>query len=257
LLTSPPRFTAADALDPAVLRPFLDRVAAHPRASAVPVRDLVERARTSGIDQLAVEDSLAAAEPVPAFLKGLTLLRTNQLAPAATAFRAALSAAPDFYPAMVYLGACYAAGGNDKEAAGAWRTALIKEGDTRALHVLLVDALLRQQNGPAALDSVGAALVRWPDDDELKRRFVLASFLAGRYAEGLKALDGLIETHADDEMTLMAGLHVLYESTSAGKPVNGAEDDRARMARLADAYRAAGGQSVALVDSWLEATRRR
>jgi tetratricopeptide (TPR) repeat protein len=204
-----------------------------------------------------VGDALAGDEPVAAFLKGLTLLRTNQLDPAANAFRAALRAAPDFYPAMVYLGACFAAGGNDKEAAGAWRTALIKEGETRALHVLLVDALLRQQQGAAALETVDAALARWPADDELMRRFVLAALLAGRYADGLQALEGLIENHADDEVTLMAGLLVLYESLSAGTPVNGIEDDRARMTRLADAYRAAGGRSVALVDSWLEAARKR
>jgi VWFA-related protein len=257
LLAGPPRFTPADALAPPVLGPVLDRTAAHPGASAPAVRELVDRARSAGIDQLTVADALAADQPVAAFLQGLTLLRANQLEPAADAFRAALRAAPDFYPAMVYLGACYAAGGNDKDAAGAWRTALIKEGETRALHVLLVDALLRQQQAAAALQAVDAALARWPADDELKRRFVLAALLAGRYADGLQALDGLIEIHADDEVTLMAGLLVLYESLTAGSPVNGIEEDRARMRRLADAYRAVGGQSAALVDSWLEAARTR
>jgi VWFA-related protein len=257
LLAVPPRFTAADALAPPVLGPLLDRVAARPEASAPSVRALVDRARSSGVDGLTVSGELAADEPVAAFLEGLTLLRGNQLDPAANAFRAALRAAPDFYPAMVYLGACFAAGGNDKEAAGAWQTALIKEGETRAVHVLLVDALLRQLEGAAALRTVDAALARWPADEELKRRFVLAALLDGRYADGLQALDGLIESHADDELTLMAGLLVLYESTNAGTPVNGVEDDRARMTRLAGAYRAAGGQSVALVDSWLEAAHRR
>ena len=251
----PPRFTAQDALAPPVLGPFLERVAARPDASVPAVRDLVEQARSSGLDRLTVGDTLVADEPVAAFLKGLTLLRANQLDPAANAFRTALRSAPDFYPAMVYLGACFAAGGNDKEAAGAWRTALIKEGGTRVLHVMLVDALLRQQQSTAALQTVDAALARWPGDDELKRRFVLAALQAGRYADGLRALDGLIEVNADDEETLMAGLLVLYESLAAGSPVNGIEDDRARMQRLADAYRAAGGQSVALVDSWIDDTR--
>jgi VWFA-related protein len=257
LMAIPPRFTAADALAPTVLRPFLDRVAAHPHASAPAVRSLVEGARMSGLDQLAVDDALAADDPVAAFLKGLTLLRTNQLDPAANAFRAALRAAPDFYPAMVYLGACFAAGGNDKEASGAWRTALIKEGETRALHLLLVDALLRQQQGAAALQSVDAALARWPADDELKRRFVLAALQAGRYADGLRALEGLVDSHADDELTLMAGLLVLYQSLTDGHPVNGVEDDRARMKRLVEAYRETGGQSAALVDSWLAAAHKR
>jgi tetratricopeptide (TPR) repeat protein len=257
LLAGPPRFTPADALAPQVLGPFLDRVAAHPDASTPAVRTLVDRARSSGMDGLTVDDTLAADEPVAAFLKGLTLLQANQLDPAANAFRAALRGAPDFYPAMVYLGACYAAGGNDKEAAGAWRTALIQEGDSRALHVLLADALLRQQQAAAALQTIDSALARWPADDKLKRRFVLAALQAGRYADGLQALDGLIAISADDEATLMAGLLVLYESLNAGRPVASLEDDRAHMRRLADAYRAAGGQSVALVDSWLEAARER
>ena len=252
-----PGFTAADALAAPVLQPFLERVAERPGARAPAIRDLVDRARTPGIDQLVVSDALAADEPVAAFLKGLTLLRASQLDAAANAFRAALRAAPDLYPAMVYLGACYAAGGNDKEAVGAWRTAMIKEGETRALHVLLVDALLRQQEGAAALDALDRALARWPDADELKRRFVLAALQAGRYADGLQALDGLIEHHADDEATLMAGLRVLYESLAAGRPVIGVADDGARMARLADAYRAAGGESVALVQSWIDAVGKR
>ena len=63
-----------------------------------------------------------------------------------------MRASADFYPAMIYLGACYAAGGNDKEATGAWRTALIKEGDALPLHTLLADALLRQDNGELALE---------------------------------------------------------------------------------------------------------
>ena len=101
--------------------------------------------------------------PVAAFLSGLTLLaQTTSSNPAANAFRSAMRGSADFYPAMVYLGACYAAGGNDKEAAGAWRTALIKEGDALALHLLLADALLRQGRGDLALEALDGARARWP-----------------------------------------------------------------------------------------------
>jgi predicted Zn-dependent protease len=199
---------------------------------------------------------MAADQPVAAFLSGLSLLSRNQLDPAANAFRGALRAAPDMYPALVYLGACYAAGGRDKEAVGAWRNALIKEGDTRALHLLLADALLRQQQGDQALRVVDAARKRWPDDEGLKRRFVLAAISTGHYAEGLQVLDDLVELHAEDEPTLAAGLLALYESLQAGTPVQDRDQDRARMVRLADAYRELGGPSVALVDAWLEAARK-
>ena len=63
-------------------------------------------------------DKLARSAAVPAFLNGLSLLSQKRLDPAAASFKSAMNLAPDFYPAMVYLGACYAAGGKDKEAAG-------------------------------------------------------------------------------------------------------------------------------------------
>lgn len=257
LMGTGPRFAVSTALAPPVLGTFLDRVAARPDAGAPVVRDLVERARTSGVEQLVVSETLAAEQPVAAFLRGLTLLSRNELDPAANAFRSAMRVAADFYPAMVYLGVCYAAGGKDKDAAAAWRTALIKEGDTRALHLLLTDALLRQQQGELALRAVDNARARWPADDELKRRFVMAALLAGRYADGLQALDELVDTHAEDESTLAAGLLVLYESFERGDPVQDVEGDRARMTRLAEAYRELGGPSVALVDAWLETARKR
>jgi hypothetical protein len=250
------RFTLDTALAPAVLDPFLERVAARPDAGTQDVRELLARARASGVAGLLVPDTLVSGQPVAAFLKGLAQLADHQVDPAATTFRAALRAAPDLYPAMVYLGVCYAAVGRDKEAAAAWRTSLIKEGDTRVLHVLLADALLRQQQGESALRVVDAARARWPADQELKRRFVTAALLAGRYDEGFEALDELVQANAEDESTLLAGLLVLYESIDAGTPVQGPDDDRARMARLADAYRERGGTSVALVDTWLAAARK-
>jgi tetratricopeptide (TPR) repeat protein len=252
-----PRFAVSATLAPPVLDPFLDRVAARPDAGAPAIRDLIDYARAAGVEQLAVPDELAAGQPVAAFLEGLTLLGRNQLDPAARAFRGAMRLAPDLYPAMFYLGACYAAGGRDKDAAAAWRTALIKEGDNPVIHLLLTDALLRQQQVESALGIVDAARRRWPTDDALKRRFVVAALSAGRYADGLQVLDELVDTHADDEPTLVAGLLVLYESFEGGRPVEGVEEDRARMARLADAYRGLGGPSVALVDTWVEAARRR
>jgi VWFA-related protein len=253
-----PRFTLDQALAPGVLGPFLDRVAARPDAASPMIKELVNRARSGGIQTVPVSDTLAAEYPVAAFLRGLSLLSQNKLDPAANAFRAAMRAASDFYPAMVYLGVCYAAGGKDKEAAGAWRTALIKEGDTLPLHVLLVDALMRQDRADLALQTLTSARTRWPADDGLKRRFVLASLLAGQRAEGLTSLDELVTSRADDEPTLMAGLMVLYKAFSDGRPVDEPERDRARMVRLADAYRARSGPAQALVDTWMaEVTRKR
>ena len=256
LVATLPRFTVDHVLAPEVLGSFLDRVAARPDAASPMIRDLVRDARTN-IGQLYISDVLAAQSPVGAFLKGVSLLSQHKLEPAAASFRSAMRASADFYPAMVYLGACYAAGGNDKEASGAWRTALIKEGDVLPLHTLLADALLRQDKGEMALETLDKARARWPSDDGIQRRFVLAAMLAGEYADGLQTLDDLVARKAEDEPTLTAGLIALYEAFRTGKPIETEEKDRERMVRLADAYRARGGPSVALIDTWLEATKKK
>src|SRR4051794_588614 len=252
-----PPFAIDQVLAPPMLETFLSRVSARPDAASPVVRDLLERARTVEISELKVTDAEAAQTPIAAFLQGLNLLSQNKLDPAANAFRNAMRASPDFYPAMVYLGACYAASGNDKEAAGAWRTALIREGDAVPLHVLLADAFLRQGRGDLALDTLQDARGRWPHDTAVKKRFVLAALEAGKYADGLQAVDELLETHVEDEPSLALALLVLYESIVNDRPVQSVEQDRARMTRLADAYRVSGGPSQALVDTWVAAAMRK
>jgi tetratricopeptide (TPR) repeat protein len=246
-------FALDQVLAPQVLNSFLDSAATRPDASSPMLKDLMQRARTAGVKDLYVSDTLAAEMPIASFLRGLMLLEQKKYDFAANAFRSALRGAPDFYPAMVYLGACYAAGGKDKEAAGAWRTALIKEGDRVTVHSLLTDALLRTGNGDLAFETVAGAHARWPDDDTLKRRFVVASLLAGRSAEGLKALDELEEKKTPDEPALALALLTLYEAFVAGRPIETVEQDRARMIRLADLYRSRGGPSLALVETWVTA----
>jgi VWFA-related protein len=256
LLVAAPPFALDHVLSPPILGAFLDRVAARPDASSPAVRELLERARTTGLDGLVVSDAAAAA-PVGAFLKGLALLANNKIEPAAAAFREAMRGSADFYPAMVYLGACYAAGGKDKEAAGAWRTALIREGDAPALHVMLADALLRQGRGDLAVDDLDSAHSRWPEDQALTRRFAVAALLGGKQIDGLQALDELIEKGAEDELSLAFALLTLYEAFESRQPIQSVDQDRVRMVRLADTYRARGGSSLALVDTWVAAATRK
>jgi VWFA-related protein len=248
-----PGFAVDHVLSPPVLGAFLDHIAARPDAASPMISDLVRRARSEDLGTLFISETLAAQYPVAAFLKGLALLSQRQLEPAAAAFRAAMRQSADLYPAMVYLGACYAAGGNDKDAAGAWRTALIGAGDAAPLHGLLADAFLRQARGDQALDALRDARARWPEDAALKRRFVLASLVVGQRPEGLDALDELVEARAEDEPSLAAGLLVLHEAFVSGTPVETRDLDRDRMNRLADAYRARGGGVLGEIEPWLEA----
>jgi VWFA-related protein len=246
-------FALDQVLSPPVLGAYLERVAARRDAESPMIRELVDRARTSGIAQLYVSDTLAAESPVASFLRGLTLLSQKKYDPAANAFRSAMRGSPDFYPAMVYLGACFAAGGKDKEAVGAWRTALIKEADMAPVHAWLADAQMRQGSGDQALETIEGARTRWPDDAGMKRRFVVAALLSGRAADGLQALEALMETRGEDEPAIALGLLVLYEAFMNQRPVEDPDRDRARMLRLADAYRTRGGPSLALIETWVSA----
>jgi VWFA-related protein len=252
-----PGFAVDHVLAPPVRNAFLDRIAARPDATTPMISDLIRRARSDDLGGLFISDTLAAQYPVAAFLKGLSLLSQRQLEPAAAAFRSAMRGSADLYAAMVYLGACYAAGGNDKEAAGAWRTALIGEGDTAPLHGLLADAFLRQAHTEQALDTLQEARAKWPEDTTLKQRFVLAALVAGLRDEGLQALDELVDARAEDEPSLAAGLLVLHEAFVNAKPIENADLDRARMLRFADAYRARNGVVLGAIEPWLEAAEPR
>jgi VWFA-related protein len=249
-------FSVQQVLAPDALGQFLDRIAERSDSSTPAMRDLLDRARTGDLRELTVSDEQAKAAPIAAFAQGLSLLAQNKIEPAAEAFRTAMRASADFYPAMVYLGACYAAGGNDRQAAGAWRTALIREGDVMALHKWLTDAQLRSGNADQALLSATAARERWPEDTELKRRYATAALMSGEYADGLRVVDELVAARADDEPTLALAMRALYDAFTAGHPVETVEADRARMIRLAEAYRTRGGPALPLVDVWVAAMTR-
>jgi len=133
-----------------------------------------------------------------------------------------------------------------------WRTALIREGDAASLHSMLADAQLRQGRGDLAFDDLAAARDRWPEDQGLQRRFAVAALMSGRETEGLLALDDLLDKHAEDEPSLALGMLALYEAHGNNQPIETAAEDLARMRKFADAYRARGGPSLALIETWVK-----
>jgi hypothetical protein len=194
--------------------------------------------------------------PMPFFMEGIGLLEKREIDPAIHAFQDALRTSADFYPAMVYIGVCYAASGQDKLATNTWRTALIKESDAAPLHRLLIDALLRQGRGDMALEMVTGARERWPEDASFKRQFVIAALTGGKAADGVKALDEIVASQKADEPMLALAMLTIYDAFQSGRPIENAAQDRARMMRLAELYRAQGGPSVALVDTWVAAVNK-
>jgi len=50
---------------------------------------------------------------------------------------------------------------------------------------------------------------------------------------------------------------VLYEAFRTGRPIETEDKDRERMQKLADTYRTNGGPSMALIDTWLAASKKK
>ena len=77
---------------------------------------------------------------------------------------------------------------------------------------------------------------------DLERRVVDREVLAGALAE-------LVEDPADTDRLYLA-LRALYEARSSGRTLTSADADRALFVRYADAYAAAKGPQLALVEQW-------
>jgi tetratricopeptide (TPR) repeat protein len=193
----------------------------------------------------APDDQLAAV-----FLKGIVLLQRGDLNGAAGKFRNALRTDSEFYSAAFYLGACYAAGGKDRDAAGAWQMSLITESNAPFVYTLLGDALLRLRDMDQAVDVLTEAQALWPADDQVTLRLGTALAMAGKSAEAITALEPYLQTHPTDHERLFLALRALYEARSTGRVLASAEADRALFIRYADAYKAARGPQLALVEQW-------
>ena len=255
--TAPIAFTSRiDAFDKsAVLTPqvvgfFLDRLSATAASSASAVRPALASVRAGRFDEArAALDSIGDDQLAAVFLKGLVLLQRGDLNAAAAKFREALRIDSEFYSAAFYLGACYAAGGRDREAAGAWQTSLITESNAPFVYTLLGDALLRMRDIDQAIDILTEARTLWPADDDVGLRLATALVMANKPAEALPLLEPYLAAHPQDHERLFLALRALYEARSAGRPLAG-DRDTALFVRYADAYAAARGPQQALVAQW-------
>jgi len=244
-------FDKAAVLTPQVLGFFLDRMSAAAATSATAVRPAVASVKAGRFDEAmdalkaTGDDQLAAL-----FLKGVILLQRGDLDGAAGQFRAALKLDSEFYSAAFYLGACYAAGGKDREAAGAWQTSLITESNAPFVYTLLGDALLRLRDLDQALDVLTEARTLWPADDNVTVRLGTALVLANKSADAVKVLQPYLEAHPADHDVLFVAMRALYEARAAGRTIETIEADKARFIKYADAYAAAKGPQQAMVSQW-------
>lgn len=246
------RFAREDALRPDALDYFLGRLRdADARAAVEPAAGAALALRAGQFDDALASLREAGPDQLAAtFLAGLALFAKGDLDAAAGRFRVALRISNDFLPAVFYLGAYYAAGGHDRDAVGAWQTALVTEGDARIIFDVLADALLRLQDGAQAMAILTEARGRWPDDDAFLPRVAAAHALLQQRGPAIETLVPYIERHPADTDVLALAVRLLYDAHASGAAASSPARDRELAAKFAGLYRAAKGAEAALVDQW-------
>jgi tetratricopeptide (TPR) repeat protein len=185
------------------------------------------------------------------FLAGIARLAQGDPNDAAHHFAATLRVAPTFFPATFYLGACYAATGQDREAILAWRSSLVTDPAAPWIFTLLSDALMRTNQIPQALAVLADAAKEFPASDDVLVRRAVAFSRAGDPKQTLTLLDPYLTRHPDDTDQLLLAMRLIYEAKSASKPIESADADRARFHKYFDAYSRANGPELAQARQWL------
>ncbi len=248
------KFAREDLLRPDIVAFFVGRMqAADGVAATEAVSQAAEDTRRAKFDTVLADLAGAGSDQLSVtFLRGLAAFAKGDLPAAADQFRSSLRASSEFLPAAFYLGACYAAGGRDREAAGAWQTSLITESEARVVYDVLSDALLRLQDAPAAIDILAEARGRWPDDDGFVPRLAAAYAIGNRRADAFRELAPYLDRHPGDAEALFLAMRLVYDAHAAGGTLLTSAEDAAAMARYAALYKAAGGASVQLVERWAQ-----
>jgi VWFA-related protein len=239
-------------LDASVVGTFLDRLQSRLGASMSPeVTAAFDQAQAGRFDAVPQEiDGGEEGRLATAFLQGLKLLSAGDLENAAGNFRAALSVESDFFPALFYLGVCYAAGGRDREASAAWQTSLISESDSPVIYKVLSESLLRLNDTDQAVAVLREAIDVWPDNTDFTRRLAHVYASTDQTPEAMEILTALLEAQPADQDALFLAIRLIYEAHSKGRPVDGG--DRERLERYAQQYASANGPQQDLVARWVK-----
>lgn len=246
------RFDRQAVLTRAVMAFFMDRLAV---GGVGPLPPSLERAvglarMGQFSDILKIVDASGSDHVGGRFLGGLADLAQGRLDDAAAKFLGALKTAPAFFPAAFYLGATYAAAGQDKEAVLVWRSALIRNPATPWTYTVLSDALMRLGDHTRALQVLEEAVKEWPRSDDVLLRWATILSLTGEGEAAVRALDPYLARHADDADRLMLAMRLIYEARVSNRSVESIAADRARFVRYFDAYLKTGGPDRALAEQW-------
>ncbi|HKE84914.1 MAG TPA: VWA domain-containing protein [Vicinamibacterales bacterium] len=211
------------------------------------LKDAVVEARAGRYGPAAIEALSAGDQTAAAFLKGVELFSKGQLDQAATQLQAAAGPRREFFPAAFFLGACFAAVGRDRDAAGVWQMALGTEARPPIVYTMVADARLRDGQVDSAIEILKPAFDRDSANDEIAKRLAVAYAMTARFAEALPVADAYLSRHADDQDMLLTALVAQYEVVRTGQVVL-SNVDRARIRKWAAAYK---GPQRALIDKYL------
>jgi VWFA-related protein len=199
---------------------------------------------------LKIVDAARSDHVIGSFLAGLAELAHGDVNRAASDFAQALKTVPGFFPAAFYLGACYASGGQDREAATVWRTTLITDPGAPWIYTVLADALLRSNETGQALNLLRETQKLWPENDDVLMRLGTALSKAGQPDQAVKTLDGYLTRHPDDADRRLLVMRLLYEARVLGRPLESAAADRALFLRHFGAYEKMNGASLDQAREW-------
>jgi VWFA-related protein len=243
-------FERTSVLTPEVIGFFMERLnfgsSPGPGAAAA-----VDHARAGRFEEAIT--SLASADRkqlATIFLEGLSAYAKGDLNFAMGKFRETLKIDSEFFPAAFYLGSSYAAGGQDRQAVGAWQTSLVTEADAPFIYTLLADAFLRLRDVDAALDILDEAKTLWPTSDQVQLRLGTAYAMQGNPVEAVKVLDPYLARNPSDHERYFVALRAIYDARTAGTSIKSPPEDVALFERYAAAYKSAGGPQVAMVEQW-------
>jgi hypothetical protein len=219
-------------LQPALVNGLLDAIAARSPS----LKGAMTEARAGRYGPAALEALTAGDQQAAAFLKGLDLYAKGQIDLAATQLNIAAGPRREFFPAAFLLGACFAAGGKDRDAAGIWQMALGSEQRPPLTYTLLADARMRGGQPDAVVTILKPAYAERPTDDELGKRLAAAYMMTAAFAEALPILDGYLNRHPADPDALFAAVLAHYQVARAtGSELSSA--DRTKLLKYARAYK--------------------
>jgi len=204
-------------------------------------------ARAGRYAPAALEALTAGDQQAAAFLKGLDLYSKGQIDQAATQLNIAAGPRREFYPAAFLLGACFAAGGKDRDAAGIWQMALGTEERPPVAYTLLADARMRGGQADAVVSVLQPAYARRPADDDLGKRLAIAYLVTAEFGQALPILDAYLTRHPADADAIFAAILAQYQVAL----VTGAELSTADKAKLLKYEKAYKGPQQALLAKYV------